>query len=87
MDDLDDYDSDAIDDVGDIGLPPPKETQTRSLTQIARLQVRLILDCTDLDPETWVRIYAARFREILSQDPSLTESQVKHRLYLQKYLN
>lgn len=87
MDHLDDYDSYAIDDVGDIGLPPPKQSRTRTLEEIDKLQVKLILHNTDIDPDTWVRIYAERFRAIMDEDSSLTEYQVKHRLYLHKYFN
>lgn len=80
----DDDEDDWCNDVWNIGLPPSREylqQHSRTLTQIAKLQVKLILHNTELDPETWVRIYAEKFRAIMDEDPSLIEFQVKHRLY------
>ena len=80
----DDDEDDWYNDVWNIGLPPSREylqPRSRTLTQIAKLQVKLILHNTELDPETWVRIYAEKFRAIMDEDSSITEFQVKHRLY------
>ena len=48
------------------------------------IEIKLINSCTDLTPEKWIAIYAARFREIVENDPTLTEYQIRHALYLQK---
>lgn len=48
------------------------------------LEIKLINDCTDLKPEDWVRIYWEKFRKIVEADPTLTEYQIRHALYLQK---
>ena len=69
------------DDEEDWCIPPVKTLRSRTLSEIHSLQVKLILHNTELDPETWVRIYAEKFRAIMDEDPSLTEFQVKHRLY------
>ncbi len=90
--DMDMYDSayeDGCNDCGDIGMPPPRlrpiyEKIGRSLDEIMELEVRLINSCTDLDPEEWISRFAQRFREILTDDPTLTKFQVKHTLYLNK---
>lgn len=84
-DDLDD----GIDDVGSCGLPPPRlrpiyEKIGRSLDEILRLEVELINSNTEFTPEEWVSRYAERFREILSNDSTLTPFQVKWHLYLNK---
>ena len=77
------------------------QTRSRTLTQIVsfnnpgsdtvvasrtKLQVKLILRNTELDPETWVRIYAEKFRAIMDEDPSLTEFQIKYLLYYAHYV-
>ena len=48
------------------------------------LEVKLIQECDDLRPEDWIRIYWKRFRDIVDADPTLTEYQIRHALYLQK---
>jgi hypothetical protein len=48
------------------------------------IEIKLINSCTDLTPDKWIAIYAARFREIVESDPTLTEYQIRHALYLQK---
>ena len=48
------------------------------------LEVKLIQECDDLKPEDWIRIYAEKFRKIVEADPTLTEYQIRHALYLQK---
>lgn len=48
------------------------------------LEVKLIQECDDLKPEDWIRIYWKRFRDIVDADPTLTEYQIRHALYLQK---
>ena len=65
-------------------LQPIFERVGRSLDEILELEVELINSHTELDPESWIRIYAERFRELLTDDPTLTNFEVKHRLYLQR---
>lgn len=48
------------------------------------LEIKLINSCTDLTPEDWIRIYWEKFRSIVDNDPTLTEYQIRHALYLQK---
>lgn len=48
------------------------------------LEVKLIQECDDLRPEDWIRIYWEKFRSIVESDPTLTEYQIRHALYLQK---
>jgi len=48
------------------------------------IEIKLINSCTDLTPEDWIRIYAKKFRDIVDADPTLTEYQIRHALYLQK---
>lgn len=48
------------------------------------IEIKLINDCTDLDPIDWVRIYWEKFRRIVDNDPTLSEYQIRHALYLQK---
>ena len=58
-----------------------KETQ-RSLDEILQMEYEIIDECTDLDAAAWISIYAAKYREIVTRDPSLTKSQIKRELYL-----
>lgn len=84
----DDEEDDWCNDVWNIGLPPPTEylqPRSRTLTQIAKLQVKFILEDTEMDPITWIHLYAEKFREIVTNDPSLTEFQIKHLLYCAPY--
>lgn len=48
------------------------------------IEIKLINSCTDLTPEKWIAIYAEKFRKIVEADPTLTEYQIRHALYLQK---
>ena len=82
-DDLDD----GCNDVGSCGLPPPRlrpiyEKIGRSLDEILRLEVQIIEECTDLDPITWIQIYASKYRAIMDVDSSGTKSQIKRKLYI-----
>lgn len=54
----------------------------RSLDEILELEIELINSNTEFTPEEWIDRYAKRFRELLTDDPTLTEFQVKHALYL-----
>jgi methyl-accepting chemotaxis protein len=84
---LDSDDDDDIDqwcnDFGNIGLPVQRIVQnvSRSLDEIMELEVRIIQSCTDLEPATWIAIYAERFRSIMDENSSGTESQIKRKLY------
>jgi hypothetical protein len=73
-------------DCGDIWMPPPRlrplcESVSRSLDEIMELEVRIIQSCTDLEPATWIAIYWEKFRKIVDEDSSGTESQIKRKLY------
>ena len=75
------------DDFWNIGTPrqrlEPIITRIgRSLEEILELEVEIINECTDLDPTTWINCYAKRFREILTDNPTLTKFQVKYLLYM-----
>ena len=48
------------------------------------IEIKLINSCTDLKPEDWIRIYWEKFRSIVDNDPTLSEYQIRHALYLQK---
>lgn len=88
LDQGDDDEDDWCNDVWNIGLPPSREylqPRSRTLTQIAKLQVKLILENTEVDPVTWVHLYAEKFRQILESEPSLTEFQIKYLLYYAPY--
>lgn len=89
--DLDSFDDDDLDEwcdsVGDIWLPPPRlrpiyEKIGRSLDEILQLEIDLINEHTELLPEDWIRIHASDFRQILTDDPTLTKHQVKYLLYM-----
>lgn len=70
-----DDEEDWCEDIGTANL------QCESIVPFHSLQCRLIIECTDLDPETWIRLYAERFRDIVNSDPNLTAAQVKRILY------
>lgn len=55
--------------------------QCDELVPFYELQVQLIIECTDLEPVTWIHLYAEKFRAIVDQDPTLTASQIKRMLY------
>lgn len=55
--------------------------QCEALVPFYELQVKLIIECTDLEPLTWIQLYAQRFRDIVDQEPTLTASQIKRMLY------
>ena len=63
-------------------LIPIYEKIGRSLDEILQLEIDLINSNTEFTPEEWIDRYAKRFRELLTDDPTLTEFQVKHALYL-----
>ena len=71
------------DNFGDLWLPTQRIVQNvgRSLDEILELEVRIIESCTDLDPATWINIYAEKFRKIMDENSSGTESQIKRKLY------
>ena len=48
------------------------------------IEIKLIQECDDLKPEDWIRIYWEKFRSIVDNDPTLSEYQIRHALYLQK---
>ena len=84
---LDSDDNNGIDawcdNFGDLGLPAQRIVHNvgRSLDEILELEVRIIESCTDLDPVTWVHLYWEKFRNIVDEDSSYTESQIKRKLY------
>ena len=76
---LGEIDSDEENDwSNDIGVA---HLQCDALVPFYELQVKLIVECTDLEPVTWIRLYAEKFRDIVDQDPTLTASQIKRMLY------
>ena len=85
--DSDDDDEDWwCNDFGNIGLPTQRIVHNvgRSLDEILELEVRLINSCTDLDPVTWINNYAEKFRKIMDENSSDTESVIKRKLYVEK---
>lgn len=91
--DLDRFDLDSDDDndmdmwcdnFWDLWLPAQRVVHNvgRSLDEIMELEVRLINSCTDLDPLTWINCYAEKFRKIMDENSSGTESQIKRKLYI-----
>lgn len=63
-------------------LRPIYEKIGRSLDEILQLEIELIQEHTELLPEDWIRIHASDFRQILTDDPTLTKHQVKYLLYM-----
>ncbi len=83
--DSDDDDEDWwCNDFGNIGLPTQRVVHNvgRSLDEIMELEVQIIEECTDVDPITWVSLYASKYRAIMEQDSSGTKSQIKRKLYI-----
>ena len=90
LDSDDDNDIDMwCDNFWDLWLPTQRVVHNvgRSLDEILELEVALIQEHTEVDAVTWISCYAERFREILTDDPTLTKYQVKHILYYGKYIN
>lgn len=56
--------------------------QCQEMVPFYQLQCKLIVECTDVDEFTWIRLYAKKFREIISSDHTLTASQIKRMLYV-----
>mgnify|MGYP007003535802 CR=1 FL=1 len=85
LDSDDDNDIDMwCDNFWDLWLPTQRVVHnvSRSLDEILQLEIDLINSNTEFTPEEWIDRYAKRFRELLTDDPTLTEFQVKHALYL-----
>lgn len=83
----DDFEDGWCDDFWNLGTPrqrlePIITNVSRSLDEILELEVRLINSCTDLSPELWIEIYAEKFRKIMDENSSDTESVIKRKLYL-----
>lgn len=53
----------------------------RSLDEILELEVEIIEENTELEPKLWIKLYAAKFRAIITDDSTLTKFQVKCLLY------
>jgi len=84
LDSDDDNDIDMwCDNFWDLWLPTQRVVHnvSRSLDEILRLEVEIIQDCTDVEPEIWIQLYAEKFRKILTDDSTLTKFQVKYLLY------
>lgn len=73
---------DGIEDVLSADLVGIAQQTKRSLDEILQMEYEIIDECTDLDAAAWISIYAKRYREIVTRDPSLTKSQIKRELYL-----
>ena len=65
-------------------LEPLFESVQRSLDEILQLEIHLINTCTDLDPITWVHLYWEKFRKIMDENSSDSESVIKRKLYVEK---
>lgn len=89
--DLDMFNDDDLDewcnDVGNCGMPPPKrssyivESVQRSLDEILEIEIKIIAENTEVDPLTWIHLYAKKYRDLMDIDSSWTISQIKRRLY------
>ncbi len=82
IDDDSDLEDDGIEDVLSSDLLGIAKQTKRSLDEILQLEYEIIDECTDLAPATWISLYAAKYREIVTRDPTLTKSQIKRELYL-----
>jgi len=83
--DSDDEDEDWwCDNFWDLWLPSQRIVHNvgRSLDEILELEVQIIQECTDVDPITWVSLYAEKFRAIMDENSSGTKSQIKRKLYI-----
>lgn len=83
----DDFEDGWCDDFWNLGTPrqrlePIITNVSRSLDEILELEVEIIQSCTDLSPELWIEIYAEKFRKIMDENSSDTESVIKRKLYL-----
>lgn len=82
IDDDAEWEDDGIEDVLSADLVGIAQQTKRSLDEILQLEIHLINTCTDIDPITWVHLYWEKFRKIMDENSSDTESQIKRRLYL-----
>ncbi len=87
------YDSayeDWCNDCWDIWMPPPKrssyivESVQRSLDEILEIEIKIIAENTEVDPLTWIHLYAKKYRDLMNIDSSWTISQIKRRLYFKE---
>jgi len=79
--DDDSWEDDGLEDVLSADLSGIAQQTKRSLDEILQLEYEIIDECTDIDPATWISIYATKYRAIVTRDPSLTKSQIKRELY------
>lgn len=56
------------------------QSQLHGLTRDQRLQIELII-ASDVEADTWVRIYAEKYRQIIDRFPDDTDFQIADRLY------
>lgn len=77
-----DYSEEWINDIWDLSAAIVSNVG-RSMEEILELEYQIINTCTDLDPVSWVNIYWKRFRDIITEDPSLSKFQVKYKLYVE----
>lgn len=77
-------DDQGIEDILSADLLGIAEQTKRSLDEILDLEIELIQENTELEPELWIQIYAERYRDIMERDSSGTKSQIKRRLYFQE---
>ena len=76
-------DDQGIEDILSADLLGIAEQTKRSLDEILDLEVELIKENTEFEPEVWIQIYAERYRDMMERDSSGTKSQIKRRLYFQ----
>lgn len=55
-------------------------SQLHWLTRDQSLQIELI-NASDVDCDTWVRLYAEKYRRIINENPDDTDFQIADRLY------
>lgn len=54
----------------------------RSDAEIILLEAEIINANTDLEPITWINLYAEKFRKIVTEHPEYTIFQIKYALYV-----
>ncbi len=57
-------------------MPPPKrssyivESVQRSLDEILEIEIKIIAENTEVDPLTWIHLYAKKYRDLMNIDSS-----------------
>ncbi len=77
-----DYSEEWINDIWDLSAAIVSNVG-RSMEESLDLEYQLIDENTDFVPATWISIYWKRFRDIITEDSSLSKFQVKYKLYVE----